>query len=419
MKLVNQVKNNLKLIITKHCTLSKVVSAPWIGTRMGVTISMDVEAVRLLHETVSVVMQKRPAFREKFTEDYMRERLIDILFSCHATTPPTLDNKLVRETKRHLRRMHSATESWVYVVPVVNLKLIGIKKLSIGEVDFYDLNGKTFQYLESKFSIRFGYQKKLNERRSELIKNNINVLAAVKVTAGETKKAENIALFKVESSLNILRLYDFGRDIGIQREFFEAFGREDIYWQNLRTRATGSSHGGPPPTRFFPYSVDKPKLSSMRKIGKLSRFSKLLKEMPSTKLNEKIAMSIHWYGLGVKDKMKVDRFVKLIVALESLLLRENDRLKKQLLADRAAFILGKDKDNRKNIYELVEQMYSLRGDIVHEGKHDISEGETLTLISLVRTLIFAMVNVSMRLQSLEDIDKRIKEIKFGSQIRGV
>lgn len=419
MRLVDEVKNNLKLIITKHCTLGRFISAQWIGKRGGVTISIDDEGMRLLHKTVSKVLQQRPAFGEKFSEDYIQGRLIDIIFSCHAASLATLDNKLLKETKRHLRRLQSTIESWAYIVPVVNLKFSDIKKLSIGEVDFYDLNAKTFKYLESKFSIRLGYQKKLNERMTELTKNNIHVLAVVKVTAGETRKAKNIALFKVESSLDILRLYNFTRDIGVEKEFFEAFGSEHIYWQNLGTRASGSSFGGPPPTRFFPYLIDKTKLKSMRKKGKLSTFSKLLKKVPLTKMTKKIIMSIHWYGLGVKDKMKVDRFVKLVVALESLLLRKDDRLKKQLLADRAAFILGMDKDGRKDIYELVERMYSLRGKIVHDGKYDVSEKDTLTLIRLVGMLIFAMVGISKRVQSLTDIEGRIKEIKFGSQIRGV
>ena len=386
---------------------------------MGRMISMDDEAMRLLFETVRNIMKLRPVIEEKFTSDYVQDRLIDIIFSSQVVQPPNLDTKLLKDIKKLLRKLRKTSESWVFLVPVVNLKMIGIKKMSIGEVDFHDLNLRKFKYLESKYNTKLGYKKRLNERRSELIKNNVNVLAVTKATAGETQKAQEIALFKVESSLNILRLYDYTRDMGIQREFFTAFPHEDIYHQNLRTKAPGSSHGGPPPVQFFPYLVDKSKLNWMRKKGKLSEFNKILRGVPTTKLAKKIAMSIYWYGLGVKDKKKVDRFVKLIVALESLLLGRKDRLKKQALANRVAFIWGRDKDAREYLYKLVGQMYSIRGDIVHEGKHDISEEDTLTMIALVRTLIFLMIAISKRLQSLEDIDQRIKEIKFGSRIRGV
>jgi len=419
MKLVDVIKGNLKEIITKHCSPGFSRSAAWAGVHAGYALSMDDEAIRLLSETVRGIMKLRPSIKERFAEKYIEDRLIDIVFSCHAVPPVTLDTNLLKDTKKLIRKLQRTTETWIFLVPVVNLRMTGIKKMSIGEVDFYDLNLKTFKHLESKFSMKLGHQKLLNERQSGLVQNNINVLAVAKAIAGETQKAQNIALFKVESSLNILRLFDFRRHIGIQSEFFTAFGREDIYYQNLRTKAVGSSHGGPPPARYFPFVVDKTKLDLMRKKGKLSEFDKLLRGQLSTKLAKKIAMSIHWYGLAVKDKKEVDRFVKLIVALESLLLGKKDRLKKQSLKDRVAFILGKDKTTRKDMYELVDQMYSIRGEIVHEGKHDISEEDTSALIALVRTLIFVMMPISARLQSLEAIDERIRKIKFGSHLRGI
>jgi len=419
MKLLDIVKENLKKIITNHCTPGESKSAPWSGMRMGRTISLDDKAMQLLSETVRNIMKWRPVIKEKFTEDYLKDRMIDIIFSCHVFPPSTLDTKVLKETQKLLRRLRRTTESWVFLIPIVNLKMIGLKKISIGEVDFYDLNPKTFKYLESKFGTRVGYQKLLTERHSELIKHSINALAVAKAAAGEIQKAKNISLFKVESSLNILRLYNFMSDIGIQREFPTTLGREDIYFRNLRTKTCGSTHGGPPPSSFFPFLIDKQKLDLMRKRFQLSTFNKLLRRTWSTKLAQKISMAIHWYGLGIKDKHEVDRFVKLIIALESLLLRQKDRLKKQFLADRAAFILGRDKKAREEIYKLVSELYTIRSEIVHEGKHDISEEDILKLIALVRTLIFAMMKISLRLQSLEDVDKRIEEIKFGSQIRGV
>ena len=419
MKLVEIIRYNLKEIVTKYCTPGRSIPGQWVGTHKGLTISMDDEAMRLLSETVHKIMELRPTVKERFNEDFVEDRLIDTIFSCQGVPTSNLDANLLKDAKRLLNKLQKTIETWVFLIPVVNLKLIGIKKMSIGEVNFYDINRKTLKYLESKFNTKLGHQRRLNQRQSDFIRNNVKVLATVEATAGETEKARKIALHKVESSLNILRLYDYTREIGIQREFFTAFGREDIYYQNVRTKTVGSSHGVPPPVRLFPYYVDRSKLNLMRKKMKLSQFNKLLRGVQSTKLAKKIAMSIYWYGLGVKDKKEVDRFVKLIVALESLLLGKKDRLKKQVLQDRAAFILGRDKKTRETVYELVGKMYSIRGDIVHEGKHDVSEEDTLTLMALLRTLIFEMMFISKRLQSLNDIDQRISEIKLGSQIRGV
>ncbi|MCJ7635000.1 HEPN domain-containing protein, partial [Candidatus Bathyarchaeota archaeon] len=269
------------------------------------------------------------------------------------------------------------------------------------------------------FNIKLGHQRLRTERLSDLKKENIEVLSLCEATAGEIEKAQNVALHKIELGLDILRLYDFRRDIGVQREFFTASVPEDIYHQNLKTRTIGSSHRAPPPARFFPYILDRPRLDIMRKTSDFLELCEILQGTPGKILSKKIIMSLYWYGLAVKEKKAVDRYVKLIVALESLLLGKKDKLKKQLLAERVAFILGKNKEQRKEMFELVDHMYTVRSDIIHEGKHDVSDKEALDLLFFVRILIFTMVGISKRLHSLEAIDERILEIKFGSQIRGV
>jgi len=375
--------------------------------------------MRLLAESVQDTMNLRPTIEKAYTERYIEDRLIDIVFSCQGISASKFDTALLKKVKKLLGTLQKTSISWFFLVPVVNLKLSGIKKVSIGEVAFYDLNPKTFKYLESKFGIKLGHQKPSAKRRGKFVKENVNVLAIVRVTAGETEKAKEIALLKVESCLNVFRLYDPTREMGVQREFFTVYGREDIYYQNIKTKGMGSSHGGPPPAKFFQYSIDRAKLKLWIKKGRFYQFSKLLKGVQSTSLAKKIDMSIYWYGLGVRDKRKVDSIVKLVVSLEALLLGKKDRLKKQSLADRVAFILGRDKNTREEMYELVAKIYALRSEIVHEGKHDVSEKDVLTLMQLTRTLIFEMMGISARLNSLEDIDKRIARIKFSSQIRGV
>ena len=419
MKLDNAIKDDLKEIITKHTFPGGSASAAQSLITQKGAINLDDDGVILLHKAVRKVMEQRPSIREKFSEKYVEDKLLNFVLCCFCAPPTNLDNKLLKETAKLLGKWHRTTETWIFFVPVVNLGFLGIKKLSIGEVDFYDLNFKTFKYLESKFKVRLGHKRSLKERHSQLTKGNVSVSAVVKTTAGEIQKAQEKALTKVESSLDVLRIYDFTRNIGIQREFFAAFGHEDIYHLNITTGVRGSGHKSPLPDLFYRLDLDKNKLALMRKGGWFSRFSRLLRGQPSTKLKLKILRAIHWYGLGVKDKREIDRFVKLIVALESLLLRKKDRLKKHLLAERAAFILGKDKKEREEIYQIVDRLYSIRSEIVHEGKDEFTETDTLTLVHLVRNLIFALISLPKRIQSLEDIDNRIREIKFGSQLRGI
>ena len=328
MKLVNAIKEDLKEIITKHTSPGSSASAAQSLITPKGAINLDDNGVALLNEAVRKVIEQRLLIREKFSEKYVENKLLNLVLSYFCRPPINLDNKLLKETAKLLRKWHRTTEKWIFLVPVVNLGFQGIKKLSIGEVDFYDLNFKTFKYLESKFKLRLGHEKSPKERHSQLTKGNINILAVVKTTAGEIRKAQEKALSKVESSLDVLRIYDYTRNIGIQREFFAAFGHEDVYHLNTTTGSRGSGHKSPLPDVFYRLDLDKNKLDQLRKGGWFSKFDRLLRGQPSTKLKLKLLRAIRWYGLGVKDTREVDRFVKLIVALESLLLRKEDRFKK-------------------------------------------------------------------------------------------
>jgi len=419
IKLVDILKNGLKDIISNHCLPSFSRSAPWTEMRGGQEISLDEEAIRLLSELVQNIFEKRPAFHELFTESHIKDRLIDVIFSCKAVPTSNLDAVLLKEIKKALRKLGRKRETWVFLVPIINLKMIGIKKFSIGEVNFYQLNLKTLKYLESKFKLKIGHDKSPKNRLSQVMDKQTNVLSVVRATAGEIGKAKEIAFFKVESGLNILRLYGPNLNIGIQRGFITELSMENVYYKNMNTKSWGSSLHSPLPLHLSECLIDRTKLGWMKKKGKLKMFNSLLRGACSTDLAPKIAMSIHWYGLAIKDKYEVDRYIKLVVALESLLLGSDDRSKKQTLADRAAFILGKGKDGRKDISELVKKIYSIRSKIVHEGKVKLFESDTLILISLIRHLIFAMLPISTRRNSLTEIDERIDEIKFSSQIRGI
>ncbi|MCJ7631705.1 hypothetical protein MUP77_04790, partial [Candidatus Bathyarchaeota archaeon] len=137
VKLASLVKDNLKLVTTKHCVLGKNASAIWTEQRKDVIISMDENAMQLFDETVSNIIKFHPDFKEKFTETYLRNRLIDIVFACHAIPSSILDAQLVKEVRNVLRLLQRTAESWIFLVPVVNLRLVGVRKVSIGEVDFY------------------------------------------------------------------------------------------------------------------------------------------------------------------------------------------------------------------------------------------------------------------------------------------
>jgi hypothetical protein len=158
---------------------------------------------------------------------------------------------------------------------------------------------------------------------------------------------------------------------------------------------------------LFIFPFDRSQLDFLKKNG-FTNFSKLMAKPDPSELEVKILSSLHWYGLAIKDEQNVDKFVKLVIALESLLLDKDDPSKKILLADRAAFLLGKDLKQRQEIYNSVAKAYSLRGEIVHEGRYELSIKEIIELREILRHLIIKLTRMTNKVSTL-------KEIKFNSK----
>jgi len=413
--LIDTIQSNLKDVCLNHCTPGRVNSAPRIVTRLNTTISIDAHGLQSLYNVTQALGVQRPQIASNYSEEYIENKLIDIIITCHSLPTATLDSQLRKEIRSLIIKLQNTVESWVLFVPIINLKFVNFRKFSIGLVDLYDVNFNTIKYLQSKFKTKIGHQS-TRKTFSELSDQGIAVLAIAKVEAGEIGKAKTKAVSTVESALNVLRLYNFTSKFGTQREFYGAFWDEALYWKNLTTSSVGSSFKALSIPQVHAFKLDKTMLKLIRK-HQLSDFNRLLTRSPPTKLESKLLTSIHWYGLAIKDAQEVDKFVKLIVSLEALLLNKNDKFKKHLLADRAAFILGKDKDAREKIFDLITKSYSLRGDIVHEGILDFSNEETENLLSVLRALIFKMAKLSEKVSDLEEISKKIKETKFGSQVK--
>jgi len=144
----------------------------------------------------------------------------------------------------------------------------------------------------------------------------------------------------------------------------------------------------------------------------------LAKDNP-TELEENIIASIYWFGQGVdtatpkKDQEKTEseadleffkiqeRFLKMVVALEAILIVGREGQKTKKIAKRGAYLLEKDDlEHRSEIYEEIRQAYITRSEIVHEGATEVTFNETYRLLYGTRNIIFNFLR-EMRSEVLE------------------
>lgn len=142
----------------------------------------------------------------------------------------------------------------------------------------------------------------------------------------------------------------------------------------------------------------------------LSKLQKLIEDdylKPSTEIKRKFFLALRWLGDATKPDTIEGRFAKLAFSLEALI--GGDAKKEMLsarglaatLAERAAFLVGKNQTERQKIHSQVHAYYGLRSGIVHGGDKRISDEQLAGFALLVREVIWALLN---RIDDFQNID---------------
>jgi len=135
----------------------------------------------------------------------------------------------------------------------------------------------------------------------------------------------------------------------------------------------------------------------------------ILKKQPG-EMESKLLNSIHWLSESTKPDTKKSKFIKICVALETLLGGEpkDEELKARgittMLAERAAFIAGTSLDDRSAIDKDIRNYYSMRSKIIHRGAGDVSLDDIEKFGMLVRRLALSL------LRKLDELGTEINNI---------
>ncbi|MBA7502499.1 hypothetical protein ES706_01089 [subsurface metagenome] len=410
MKLHEFIKEKLREVIKAYCVtgFAKSRKMPYSISEKGKFLGIGKKGLRLIYETVDEIMKRREAIKNNFSPEFIENKLINVVLLRYFHPSTNLNNALIQDARNLLSCLKKAEQEWVFFIPITNLTIMLRRGFTLGKVRFYGMDKSTMEYLESKYKMRFGFGNSLDDRYSKVMKEiNTTTFSTVKISAGEIIKAREMAFDKVDAALNILRLYDQTRRIGIYGEVFSPV--RNIYHINLTTKTRGESISR---IDFSPpLIIDDSYLSYLWKEGYFNIFNKLLKNKTPTPLERKILTSIHWYGLGVKDRNKLDKLVKFTIALESILLKEREP-KRYHLAERVAFILGKDKYGKKWFHDRVYKLYGIRSEIVHEGRKEIKEEDVYDMHRIVESVLFFMIQKLNKFTTLDHVIEWVNALKF-------
>ncbi|HEY62512.1 MAG TPA: hypothetical protein G4N95_07665 [Anaerolineae bacterium] len=139
----------------------------------------------------------------------------------------------------------------------------------------------------------------------------------------------------------------------------------------------------------------------------LDKVSELLSGKRSG-LGERILSSIQWASRATIETRKEEAFLLYAIALESLILIEND--KEELtyhLRTRVAHLLGKDILGKKKIVKQVRDLYIIRSKIVHSGKYQVTDAD-LNLIRFITKSCILCILTDEPFYSMKNQEQLVK-----------
>ncbi len=142
-------------------------------------------------------------------------------------------------------------------------------------------------------------------------------------------------------------------------------------------------------------------------------------EQSRSPMEKKLLDSVPWLAEATMLDSYQTRFVKIAFALEALVGGEPKKaegLKAKgiaaMLAERAAFIAGRDLNDRLDIDRDIRKYYGMRGGIVHGGERDISADDIAGFGDLVRRLALALLGKLNELgNQLNTVEKLVSWMK--------
>lgn len=136
-----------------------------------------------------------------------------------------------------------------------------------------------------------------------------------------------------------------------------------------------------------------------------------------TALEQRVQMSVNWFGLSLRNNNLIQRYTFLSIALETLLSKKENGIMDQSITYRlreyASFLYADDKQKRKEVYEKISKLYTIRSEISHSGKSkSIKYKDFIELLDIVHKVISSVrILIKDGLKNDADLTNYINHIK--------
>ena len=195
----------------------------------------------------------------------------------------------------------------------------------------------------------------------------------------EAQQAFDTALEETEKTLSMLRFFSPANFLTEVSSFCTVYGKENVEAitafllkeDQLMTILEPTLN---PP--FKAWELDTQLVEELFKSG-LSELDELLKTQQLTEFQQDLLDALLLYSRSSLHKEIADKLVYILVAMESLLLKNSSEPIQQNISERLALFIGNSVAEKQQIISITKQAYALRSAFVHHG-HEVADIETMT-----------------------------------------
>lgn len=304
-------------------------------------------------------------------------------------------------------------------MPIFNLEIGG--NFSIGDIEFIKFNEKIVSEIFEEVDEEELFYK-------YYIKPNLNHIYVKASGRGVKTTAYNFVLYKIRLAINIIKLFvhPSSFQFGIVGELPRPEYRTVFYYDEDDYTGGNRELVGLPPN----FGVDKQFLENPF----FKELDKIIKNANQSAFEKKMLLSIYWYGESIniqyneKERIYQKRkehhenleyfklgegIIKLFTALESILIHNDDNIKKNV-SKRGSKILS-EKGEQQNYYkDRLKFLYKLRGNIVHDGNNAVLAKEFTELDEYTKNILYHIIILNKKYK-FKSVKRFIKHLD-GSNI---
>jgi len=145
----------------------------------------------------------------------------------------------------------------------------------------------------------------------------------------------------------------------------------------------------------------------------MSGFNEVLLIKDKNEFQKKVYEALKIYSKHTLRRNPFDKLLYILIALESVLLRNETEPIQQNLAERIAFAIAKTIEERRKIVKTIKKIYSIRSKFVHHGDQTIEEGEELDNFLNIAWRMFVLLTQNINsFKTKDEFITALENLKF-------